>query len=224
MIIVVEGLTGSGKTMFASMLVEKEWKSGLMIYPNFPLWYDNEATRIKRWHNLDETFHITNGVLFVDESQKVFDARRWQSLPMSFAEKVAMNRHHGLDLITTTQDLMHIDVRVRDNVHVLYHCDVIFRYPKNEKVKPLIQITRITKRTKSYNRETNRVIWKPTPFTKTLYISKYFTKTHYNTYGDVGQEKFLCKIFFQKKPNEKLGMWRSKLYSREVVDRGKARI
>lgn len=224
MIIVAEGLAGSGKTMLIANLVKKEWENGVCIFPNFPLWYDDEVTRIKRWHNLDETYHINDGIIFIDESQKLLDARKWQSLPATFTDKIAMHRHHRVDIYTTTQDLSHIDKRLRTNVHELYRCDVLFRYPKNQRVKPIIQVTRMTKRERSYNKETNKTSWKKTKYNKLLFISKFFTKTYYDTYGDVGQKNFLCKLQFQKKPNEKKGQWKAKIYSREMVDRGKARL
>jgi len=224
MITLIEGLTGAGKTWLMTRIVREDWKLGLPIFPNFPLWYDEESSGITRWHNLDETYALRKGVLVIDESQKVMDARRWQSLPMIFTEKIAMSRHHGLDIITTTQDIGHIDKRIRTNVHVRYHCQSIFRFPKNEKVKPLLQMIRVIKRTRIFNNDQDKLLWRVIGTPKIYFISKYWTKTYYNTYGEVGQEKFLCNITFQKKQNEKMGLWKAKLYSREMVDRGKARL
>lgn len=219
---VIEGLAGSGKSLFMTRLLHAFWKEKTWIYPNFPLWFETEEN-IKRWHNLHEVYHLTNGVIAIDESQKFMDARKWQSLPATFTEKIAMHRHHGLDFISTTQDLGHIDKRMRTNIHVLYHCQSIFRFPTNQRVKPILQITKITKRKRIFNNDSDRLTWKQES-TRLFFISKFFTKTYYNTYGDVGQEKFLCKILFKRKPGEKVGKWTAKVYSREIVERGRARL
>lgn len=223
MIIVIEGLAGSGKTWFAVRLAKKEWLKGRKIFPNFPLWFDTTGY-IKRWHNLDETFNLTEGVLIIDESQKFLDARRWHSLPMTFTEKIAMHRHHHLDIITTTQDLGHIDIRMRQNVHELYKCQTIFRFPYNQSKKPILQLIKINRKMRNYNSDSGRVYWTNYGYTKYYFISKYFTKSYYNTYGDVGEHKFLCRILYKKKASEKRGKWQAKVYSKELVDRGRARL
>lgn len=222
MIILIEGLAGSGKTLFMTRLIKKEWKAGQNVFPNFPLWYET-TERIRRWHNLDETYSINNGIIAIDESQKFLDARKWQSLPATFTEKIAMHRHHGIDIYSTTQDMGHIDKRLRTNIHVLYHCQSLFRFPVNQKVKPIIQIIRITKRNRKFSNESNRLTWHQAS-SRLFFISRYFTKTYYNTYGDVGQEKFLCKIKYKKKASEKQGKWSAKVFSREILDRGKKRL
>ena len=94
MIIVITGLTGSGKTWFMTRLMLKDWKDGADIYANLPLYFPNDNERVNRWHNLDELYHLTRGVIAIDEGQKLFDARRWASLPVSFAEKIAQHRKH----------------------------------------------------------------------------------------------------------------------------------
>lgn len=219
MITVIEGLAGSGKTFLMTRLVKKEWDRGEQIFANFPLWYDEEGKGVKRWHNLDEITHLRNGIICIDESQKMLDARRWQSLPMTFTELIAMHRHHHLELITTTQDLGHIDVRVRSNVHELYRTDTLFRFPKNQRVKPLLHIFSVTKRVRTFTKGENRQVrWTRVGYRKFYFLSRWWTKTYYNTYGDVGQEKILCKIMYKQKK------WTAKVYSKELVDRGKARL
>lgn len=223
MIIVIEGLAGSGKTWLAVRLAKKEWQKGRKIFPNFPLWFETTED-IKRWHNLDECYNLTDGVLLIDESQKFLDARKWHSLPMTFTEKIAMHRHHHLDIITTTQDLGHIDIRLRQNVHELFRCDTVMRFPRSQAHKPILQIIKITRKIRNYNSDSGRVYWIKQGFSKFHFISRYFTKNYYNTYGDVGEHKFLCRILYKKNASEKKGKWTAKVYSKELVDRGRARL
>jgi predicted AAA+ superfamily ATPase len=103
MLTVIEGATGGGKTIFlVNYILKAEWEKGESIFPNFPMAYDIQKTGISRWHILDDTFHLEKGIIVIDEAQKLLDARRWASLPMFFAEKIAEHRHHHLDFYTVT--------------------------------------------------------------------------------------------------------------------------
>jgi len=216
MIVVITGLTGSGKTWFMTRLMLKDWKSGADIHANFPLYFPNENERVNRWHNLDELYHLTGGIIAIDEGQKLFDARRWGSLPISFAEKIAQHRKHFLDIYTTTQDIGHIDLRVRSNIHELFNCQSLFRIPRNDRIKPVLQMIRITKKRRVLSIN-DRLVWEKVS-RKYFFISSLWTKTLYNTYGDIGFEKFICRI---KRENKK---WKAKIYSRDLVNSGKARL
>lgn len=216
MIVVITGLTGSGKTWFMTQLMLKDWKNGANIYANFPLFFPNENERVNRWHNLDELYSLSGGVIAIDEGQKLFDARRWGSLPLSFAEKIAQHRKHFLDIYTTTQDIGHIDLRVRGNIHELYNCQSIFRWPKNDRVKPILQLIRITKKRRILS-DGDRLIWERVN-RKLFLISRLWSKELYNTYGDIGFEKYICRI---KRENSK---WKIKIYSRNLINSGKARL
>lgn len=216
MITVITGLTGSGKTWFMTRLMMKDWLTGADIFANFPLFFPNENERINRWHNLDELYHLSNGIVAIDEGQKLFDARRWGSLPVSFGEKIAQHRKHGLDILTTTQDIGHIDLRVRSNIHELFNCQSLLRIPKNDRLKPIFQLIRITKKKRIVNAD-DRIKWEKVNH-KYYFISRLWTKTLYNTYGDIGFQRFLCKI---KRDKNK---WKAKIFSRDLVNRGKARL
>jgi GTPase SAR1 family protein len=224
MIILIEGLAGAGKTWLMSRLVKKEWKQERNIYPNFPLYYDEENTRIKRWHNLDECFHIKDGVLCIDESQKFLDARRWHTLPLAFTEKIAMHRHHHLDIYSTTQDLGHIDIRLRSNVHELFKCETVLRFPKKQRFKPLLHIIKVVRKERVFQGENQYIKWSKIGFTHYHFISRFWTKTYYNTYGDVGEQKFLCRINYKKSGYTTKPQWTARVASRDLVERGKVRL
>lgn len=223
MITVIEGLTGSGKTWLMTRLIKKRWSKGEKVYPNFPLWFDDAGTDVIRWHNLDECYDLREGILVIDESQKFLDARRWQMLPMAFTEKIAMHRHHHLDIFTTTQDIGHIDIRLRSNIHMLYRCKSIFRFPRRESSKPILQIIVVKKMVRQFQEESQRIRFVQSGMAIPKFISKYWTKTFYNTYGDVGGDQFLCKINYNQKASQKKGEWQVRVVSRELVERGKKR-
>jgi hypothetical protein len=214
MITVITGLTGSGKTWFMARLMLKEWKGGTDIYTNFPIYFSENNEKINRWNSLSEIYHIKNGMIAIDEGQKLFDARMWSVLPMAFSEKIAQHRHHFLDIITTTQDLGHIDLRVRNNIHELYYCKSVFRFPKNDRVKPVIQMIRITR--KQRNLDEGSVKW-DTVGTRIHFISRFWTKELYNTYGNLDLPQFLCHLKREK------NKWKGMIYSREIYNQKKTR-
>jgi hypothetical protein len=112
---------------------------------------------------------------------------------------------------------MHIDLRVRSNIHVLYSCRKVFRWPINDRVKPILFIMRVTKKIRQVSADTNRLQFIPVSH-KTYYISRYWTKTLYDTFANIDFQKFICKLKRERKA------WTGKIYSRELVNRGKARI
>jgi len=217
MITVITGLTGSGKTLLMTKLLYKEWKLGATVHVNFPVSFNEQNEDIRRWHNLDELYRLNNGVIGIDEGQKLFDARRWGSLPISFAEKIAQHRKHHLDIYTTTQDIGHIDLRVRSNIHELFNCQSLLRIPRDERSHPIIQIIRVVKKRRIITSESDRLSWVISS-KRIMWVSKYWTKTLYNTYADIGFERFICRIKLDK------NKWLGKVYSRELINQGKARL
>lgn len=218
----IQGPAGSGKTMWMIRLLQPHWENGTNIYPNFPMWFDEDFTNINRWHVLDDTFHLEKGIIAIDESQKLLDARRWRSLPMAFAEKIAEHRHDKIDIYTTTQDMTDIDVRLRRNIHELYTCHSLFRYPRNQRVKPIFQVIKVNKKIKIPNSESNRIRWKKQGHDRLMLISRYWTKTHYDSYGKTRSSEFLCKIKVKSK-GKKLE-WKAKVYSTALVNQGRKRL
>lgn len=209
MITVITGLTGSGKTWFMSRLALKSQKLGENIYSNVSFSFPNNNENVMRWHNLSETFNLTNGTIVIDEGQKLFDARNWMFLPNAFADKIVSHRHQDLNILTTTQDFGQIDVRVRNNVHELYNCQKMFRFPKSDRKKPLLQISRITKKERSFD-DVQGIKWSVVG-TRYVWISKYFTKEIYNTNANIDLSHFLCQIKREKKK------WLIVLQSRNLV-------
>lgn len=222
MIVIIDGAAGAGKTWLLARLIKKEWKRGTRIFPNFPLWFDDDKTNIFRWYALDETFGLKRGIIVVDDAVVFMDARRWNTLPYTFTEKIALHRHHLLDIYSTTQDFGHIDIRMRSNVHERYSCATVFRIPRNQRKKPVLQMIKVHKRTRSWDTADQRVKWnKLTP--RFHFISKYWTRKYYNTYEDTYTPKFLCRIIYQKVTKYR-GQWTGKIYSRDLVNSRRAKL
>lgn len=223
----IQGLTGHGKTMFMAWLLKRQWKNEVMIYPNFDIWFDDEkrGNGIDRWHVLDDTFGLDSGVIAIDEGAKILDARKFMSMPKEFADKVAEHRHYNLQIIFAVQDFNDIDVRIRRNTHELYTCHSVFRIPFDEDKKPIFQIIRVNKKTKVPSDSFTKMRWKSWGNAKTMFISKYWTKTYYNTYSkNIGGTEFLCKIKAEKTTQKGKIKWKGKLYQASLVHKGKARL
>jgi hypothetical protein len=197
MITVITGLTGSGKTFLMSRLALKRRKLGDAIYSNLNFNFPNNNDEVYRWYALSETFNLDNGVICIDEGQKLFDARNWSMLPSTFALKIASHRHDKLDIITTTQAFGHIDIRIRQNVHEIYHCRSMFRFPKNERYKPVFQAIKVIKK-RSFDDISGSLKWDKVG-ERAYFISKYFTKQLYDTYANISFARFICKIKRDKK-------------------------
>lgn len=213
MITVITGLTGSGKTFLMSRLALKRRNQGDKIYANLNFNFPNNNENVERFHVLSEVYNITNGVICIDEGQKLFSARMWPFLPISFADKIASHRHQHIDIITTTQDFGHIDVLVRSNVHEQYHCQSLFRFPKNDRKKPLIQVVRVIKKQRSFDDTIGLKFNKIG--TKRYFISKLWTKEIYNTYANIDLSHFVCQIKRDKKK------WLITLQSRQLISQRK---
>lgn len=222
MIIVIEGLAGSGKTWLMSRLVRKEWKRGYKIYPGFPMWFDEARTRINRWHNLDETYRLKHGIICIDEGQKILSADNWRRLPLPFKDLISTHRHYFLDIFTTTQNVRLIDIYIRRNIHEIYTCRNLFRFPGNQRVKPFFQIIK-SKHKERIMLEDDRVAWKSLSG-RLHFISRFWTKTYYNTYGELRPPRFICQGKYQRKAYTKIGKWSIRMINRELIDRGKRRI
>jgi hypothetical protein len=211
MMTVIDGLTGSGKTYLMSRLLLKARKQGENVYANLSLNFPNENENVYRWHALSELYNLTNGTIGIDEGQKLFAARNWADLPMTFADKIASTRHEYLNIITTTQDFGHLDIIIRQNIHDRYSCQSLFRFPRSDRIKPIIQIVRIVHKQRSWS-DLEGIKWLKAG-TRTVYISKYWTKQLYDTFANINLSHFVCLIKRDKKK------WLITLTSRQLSSR-----
>jgi hypothetical protein len=221
---VIEGLTGSGKTWLQTQLIRKEWLNGADAWVNYPVNFSDDNNGVFRWHALEEIFHLNKAIVGIDEAQELVGF--WQSMPVSFRSKIAQHRKHFLDFYTTTQDFNNIHIQLRRNVHEIYRCESLARFPRKDRIKPLFQIIKVIRKVRAIKGNNEAIKFITVGWPKYYLISRLWTREYYNTYADIGFERFICKIKYELKPErkKKQGQWIMKIYSRDLVNQGKARL
>jgi hypothetical protein len=220
MLIAVDGKKGSGKTFLIAKFLERDNKNGVPIVANFKLLF----CEYRHFHLLQEIFGLTNCSIGIDEGQKLFEARRFMSLPPQFCEMVAGDRHDHITLYATTQNITHVDKRVRDNVDILYSVKRVFRFPFNDfdktgKSTPaLFQVSRYWRMEKELT-PSGMVRWKKKD--SHFFIISKFKKALYETYEKISMANYVWTLI-QKK--EKRGRMTLKIVSRSLIEAGKKRI
>lgn len=220
--IVIDGLAGSGKTWLQTRLIRKEWQRGSAVYVNYNVKFSEDNEDITRYNNLDELYHLSVATVGIDDAQKL--AGFWLQMPITFRDKIALHRHHNLDIISTTQDFMNMHIQIRRNVHILYRCQTLLRFPMNDRVKPIFQWIRVVKKERKLSDDADSIRFKKVGRAKWHFISRFWTRKYYDTYEDIGAERFLCKIKYEKKLGSLSGRWVGKIYSKSLVNNGKARL
>ena len=144
MIIGFAGTPGSGKTYEAVKKILDNLQWGRVVYTNIDGIMDPACQEMikatcnlsdlalkKQLHWLEESqvpefwMHVEPGALIVlDEVQKVFSSREWQTAKNNmFASWASTHRHQGFDLVLISQAVERIDSAVR----ALYEWTYVFR-------------------------------------------------------------------------------------------------
>jgi zona occludens toxin (predicted ATPase) len=216
MIHLICGATGSGKTITAVDMMYKRWKAGATIWTNTPLLFSITNERVERYDQLAELTHLKNGIIFIDEAQKLFSARAWPLLPITFCDKLAQHRHDGIDIITTTPDLAGIDVYFRRLIHKLYITENLIRIPQDEHLHPFFQLIRIHQKKRNFDTLSGSIIWKDaSKWPKFRVISHLFTKKLYDTYAQTRLSRFIISL------NKDNKVWKLSIISREAATKRK---
>jgi len=219
--IVIEGEAGSGKTWFQTKLVRREWQNGEKIYSNYDLTFSPKNEDIHRFYSLDETYRLERGILSFDELQDL--AGYWQSMPISFRNKIAHHRHHLLTVYSNTQAFRDLHTELRRNVHIRYRCRSVLRFPFNDAKLPIFQWIQINKKTKVAINANDEPKFKAVGRTKNFFLSKYWTRSYYNTHANIDFNRFVCKLIYKRKNNER-GCWILKVIDRDLISQGKKRL
>jgi len=220
--VVIEGLAGSGKTWLQTRLMRREWKLGAAVYANYQIKFNENNDDVHRFYSIDETYNLTKAVIGFDEIQDLVG--HWLSMPVSFRNKIAHHRHHKLDVYCSTQDFNNIHIQLRRNVHEIYRCQSLLRYPKKDRVKPIFQLIRVIKKTRQVGSDTDAIKFKKDGRPKYYFLSRFWTREFYNTFADIDYNKFVCALKFEKKEKQKTGVWTLKIVDRDMISQGKARI
>lgn len=220
--IVIDGLAGSGKTWFQTRLMRKAWKRGAVVWANYSLDFNETNEDVHRFYLIEETYHLSDAVLGFDEIQDLVG--HWMSMPISFRNKIAHHRHNYLDVLCNTQDFNDLHVELRRNVHERYRCESLLRLPRSDSVKPFLQLIRVIHKTRQIKSDNDDIRFQKKGRPRLFLLSRFWTKQYYNTHANIDFNRFLCKLEYEKKPNQKKGLWIAKIYSRDLVSRGKARL
>lgn len=134
MIIGFAGTPGSGKSYEAVKKILDNLQMGRVVYTNIDGMFSPECLEaikgvcdlsdlalIKQFHKFDQDqmsdfwMHVQPGSLIVlDEVQKVFSSREWQSEKnKEFASWASTHRHQGFDVVLISQQMERIDGAVR---------------------------------------------------------------------------------------------------------------
>lgn len=123
MITLITGTPGSGKTLYAVWLLQKELKAGrrLVVDGIKDLAIDHELVDepwIRDWYNRCEQHDL----IVVDEVQRVWPPQSVSVKPGEDIEKLHVHRHKGVDFIIITQHPQRLHKTIRDlvgrHVHV----------------------------------------------------------------------------------------------------------
>jgi hypothetical protein len=216
MIEVIDGEAGSGKTLYQTLKVLlKEWTSGEDIYLNYDVNFSEDNERIHRFHNADEIFHITKGVLGFDEAQDFFGY--WEAMPIQFRNLIAHHRHRGLIVVVNCQSFHDMHVEFRRNTHIRHTCLKLFRLPFKESHRPWLMIVRVTTRTKIGTLADGEPKFEKRGHRKYYFFSKFWTPVLYNTHSNIDNERYLCELTYNKNNQTKKGEWSYELTDREVL-------
>lgn len=218
MIYIVDGRPGCGKSFFMTQFLLSRARVGQNITCNWHLNFPEQYS-VEQFRDFDEVLSFTGGekggIIGLDEAYKVFDARRFMSLPIAFAEKLAEHRHDGVDIITASQNFGDLDKRVRDKVEVWYHCRSPYRFPRAQSIKPLFQWISVAEKRRMIKKD-GRVVWS-TVKVHNYFLSRIWTKKLYDSQANLKLSDFVSRF------KRKKGKWILVIASRNAINRGKVR-
>lgn len=119
MIVVITGVPGSGKTLWALVwLKAKAEKEGRDVY------YSGIADLKLPWMEVDPTRWMDcppNSLIVIDECQRVFRPRAHGNVVPDYVAALETHRHKGVDIVLITQHPMLIDSNVRRLCGLHFH-------------------------------------------------------------------------------------------------------
>lgn len=120
MIVVITGLPGAGKTLYALNWVKtRAEKEGRQVY------YSGIADLALPWIEVDPQRWMdvpANALVVIDECQRVFRPRMHGTSVPPYVSELETHRHKGIDIVLITQHPMLIDSNVRRLAGLHFHC------------------------------------------------------------------------------------------------------
>lgn len=216
MITAVIGLTGSGKTWWLTELLYSRWQLGARIVSYHDLYFSEDQERCEKFWQLSDLYTQSDCVIGFPELQKLLNSRNWASLPPMFLDLICQQRHSQIDIIGDTQDLMQIDVSLRRNIHDLYVCRSILRWPRDERILPLIHWISIQHKRRELG-DSDSIKFVKTESPQWHFISRLWTKKKYDTYEKSRLSRY---VTWTKRQGKK---WITTIANRSLLTSGKVR-
>jgi zona occludens toxin len=123
MIYLFTGQPGSQKTanMINFVLTDEQFKNRPVFFYNIrgctvPDWQELTEEEVKEWYKLPE-----GSVVLIDEAQTIFRPQKWDKGKEKMVTELETHRHHGFDIVMTTQHPMLINTDVRRQVQQHRH-------------------------------------------------------------------------------------------------------
>lgn len=119
MLILITGLSGAGKTLYALQFVQKMASDG-----NRPVFYSGIKDLALPWTEIDPTQwpKVPDGsIVVIDECQRVFRPRMHGTDVPKHVSELETHRHHGIDIVLITQHPMLLDANARRLVGLHFH-------------------------------------------------------------------------------------------------------
>jgi len=128
MIELYTGLPGSGKTYALTRRCMDALDRGYTVYANFDLKHGRaqKEGRLVRWHDLDEIYRVTNGIIAMDEAHVYMNSRKWDALPEEMQVRLQQHRKDALHIWGTAQSHKRLDTVYRELVQRWYMCKKLF--------------------------------------------------------------------------------------------------
>jgi len=119
MIIIISGLTGSGKTSMSVMLAWRAYRQGRKVYANFKLNFPFEHISLTKLLK----FQLENCVIVLDEGYRYMDSHHKSALTTLISYFVNQSRKRHVDFVTNSQRAINIHPQIRDLAHVRIYCE-----------------------------------------------------------------------------------------------------
>jgi zona occludens toxin len=123
MIYLFTGQPGSQKTanMIHFVMNDDQFKNRPVFFYNIrgctvPDWQELTEEEVKEWYKLPE-----GSVVLIDEAQTIFRPQKWDKGKDMMVTELETHRHHGFDIVMTTQHPMLINTDVRRQVQQHRH-------------------------------------------------------------------------------------------------------
>jgi len=124
MIELYTGKPGSGKTYALTKRVMQALDRGYTVYANYDIVHGRalKEGRLHRWRDLEDIYHVKNGIIAMDEAHVYMNSRKWDALPDEMQVRLQQHRKDALHIWGTAQSERRLDTVYRELVQRWYVC------------------------------------------------------------------------------------------------------